>query len=229
MTDDQAVTAAYDPAAPERWLQSRARARRRRLAEARAAARRRVGRRGTALVAAAMMLGAGGATAAQQSAQPAKPTARTGVSVLRLGSEGAAVAHLQRALGIPADGVFGRQTRRAVRIFQRKRGLAVDGIAGPVTLAALGLRSTPAAPAPAGDRSGILARIAACESGGNPRAVSPDGRYRGKYQFSRATWRGLGGTGDPAKAPEAEQDRRAAALLAREGTRPWPHCGRRAR
>ena len=156
-------------------------------------------------------------------------TARTGVSVLRLGSEGAAVAHLQRALGIPADGVFGRQTRRAVRIFQRKRGLAVDGIAGPVTLAALGLRSTPAAPAPAGDRSGILARIAACESGGNPRAVSPDGRYRGKYQFSRATWRGVGGTGDPAKAPEAEQDRRAAALLAREGTRPWPHCGRRAR
>ena len=40
--------------------------------------------------------------------------------------------------------------------------------------------------------------------------MSADGRYRGKYQFSRATWRALGGKGDPAKAPEARQDRLAA-------------------
>ena len=59
-----------------------------------------------------------------------------------------------------------------------------------------------------------LQRIAQCESGGNPAAVSPSGEYRGKYQFSRATWRAMGGTGDPAQAPEAEQDQRAAALLA---------------
>ncbi|MDX6699910.1 MAG: Transglycosylase-like domain, partial [Baekduia sp.] len=32
--------------------------------------------------------------------------------------------------------------------------------------------------------------------------------------------------GDPAAAPEAEQDRIAAALLAAEGTSPWPVCGR---
>ena len=50
--------------------------------------------------------------------------------------------------------------------------------------------------------------------------MSADGRYRGKYQFSRATWRALGGKGDPAKAPEARQDRLAAKLLALSGTSP---------
>ena len=57
-------------------------------------------------------------------------------------------------------------------------------------------------------------------------AVSPDGRYRGKYQFSRATWRAMGGKGDPAAASEAEQDRIAAALYASQGASPWPSCGR---
>jgi len=54
--------------------------------------------------------------------------------------------------------------------------------------------------------------------------VSADGRYFGKYQFSRATWRSVGGRGNPAAAPEAEQDRRAARLFARDGTAPWPNC-----
>jgi hypothetical protein len=72
----------------------------------------------------------------------------------------------------------------------------------------------------------VLARIAQCESGGDPTAVSSSGAYRGKYQFSRATWRELGGTGDPAAAPEAEQDQRAAVLYAQRGTAPWPVCGR---
>ena len=71
---------------------------------------------------------------------------------------------------------------------------------------------------------GVLERIARCESGGDPTAVSADGRYRGKYQFDRATWRSLGGSGDPADAPEAEQDHRAARLHVRQGTAPWPSC-----
>jgi hypothetical protein len=70
----------------------------------------------------------------------------------------------------------------------------------------------------------ILKKIAMCESGGDPRAVSPDGKYRGKYQFSRPTWRSVGGHGDPAKASEYEQDKRALKLYKREGTRPWPNC-----
>jgi hypothetical protein len=72
-----------------------------------------------------------------------------------------------------------------------------------------------------------LARIAACESGGRANAVSPDGTYRGKYQFDFSTWRGVGGTGDPAAAAEPEQDYRAWLLYLRRGAQPWPVCGRR--
>jgi hypothetical protein len=70
-----------------------------------------------------------------------------------------------------------------------------------------------------------LEAIAACESGGNPAAIGGGGAYRGKYQFDYGTWASVGGSGDPAAAPEAEQDKRAALLLARSGTSPWPVCG----
>jgi peptidoglycan hydrolase-like protein with peptidoglycan-binding domain len=52
---------------------------------------------------------------------------------------GTSVTDLQRALGIPADGVFGRDTARAVRAFQRRHGLKADGVVGPATWAALGI------------------------------------------------------------------------------------------
>jgi hypothetical protein len=70
-----------------------------------------------------------------------------------------------------------------------------------------------------------LQAIAACESGGNPAAIGGGGAYRGKYQFDYGTWASVGGSGDPAAAPEAEQDRRAQMLLDRSGTSPWPVCG----
>lgn len=70
-----------------------------------------------------------------------------------------------------------------------------------------------------------LDEIADCESHGNPRAVSSDGIYRGKYQFDKGTWKAMGGTGDPAKAPELEQDLRAAALYKAATSSPWPNCG----
>jgi hypothetical protein len=71
----------------------------------------------------------------------------------------------------------------------------------------------------------ILDRIAACESKGNPRAVGGGGAFRGKYQFTYGAWQNVGGKGDPAAASEAEQDRKAARLLKRSGTSPWPVCG----
>ena len=70
-----------------------------------------------------------------------------------------------------------------------------------------------------------LNQIAWCESKGNPRAIGGGGAYRGKYQFSFGTWASVGGRGDPAAAPEREQDRRAAMLLTRSGAGHWPVCG----
>jgi hypothetical protein len=104
-----------------------------------------------------------------------------------------------------------------------------DGVVGPITRRALGLRpfargSIRRTRSVAMPRT--LRRIARCESGGDPTAVSPGGRYRGKYQFSRATWRHLGGRGDPAKAPEWLQDRMALKLYRERGTDPWPSCSR---
>ena len=144
------------------------------------------------------------------------------------------------------DALVAREQRREAAAVRRERAAAIDagGRAGggggatdradpapprPPSPAA------PAAPAAAGGASAVpggpsqevLDRIAACESGGDPRAVSASGQYRGKYQFDPGTWRGVGGTGDPAAASEAEQDLRAAMLYAQSGPAPWPVCGYR--
>ena len=94
------------------------------------------------------------------------------------------------------------ERKRALRAKARKRAAARQSTASPQ-----------------------LQAIAACESGGNPAAIGGGGAYRGKYQFDYGTWASVGGSGDPAAAPEAEQDKRAAILLARSGTSPWPVCG----
>lgn len=53
------------------------------------------------------------------------------VSFLRLGSKGEEVKILQAKLGILADGIFGKDTEKALRNFQSQKGLMSDGIAGP--------------------------------------------------------------------------------------------------
>lgn len=63
--------------------------------------------------------------------------------LLGRGSASDAVRDLQRnlsALGYPLalDGIFGRDTEKAVRAFQRDQGLDADGIAGPRTFSAIG-------------------------------------------------------------------------------------------
>ncbi len=193
--------------------------RERRAAAFRRRRRRLRGRTGIAAAIASLTFLTGGAIAA--------PAGGGGADTTQTATTVDAVSAVQQKLGVAVDGVFGPQTRAAVKRFQRANGLTVDGIVGPATLQALGLSSTAvtaqargAAPA-AGSQ---LERIAQCESGGDPTAVSADGTYRGKYQFSRATWRAMGGSGDPAAAPEAEQDRRAALLLQRQGPSAWPVC-----
>jgi hypothetical protein len=103
------------------------------------------------------------------------------------------------------------ELRRSVSILERMTGPAPQGGAVPAS--------------PAGSTNPTLEAIAACESGGDPTAVGGGGLYRGKYQFSYETWQSVGGSGDPAAAPEAEQDRRAAMLLERDGAGHWPVCG----
>lgn len=65
---------------------------------------------------------------------------------MRRGAAGPAVAQVQAALGIPADGLFGRQTELAVMDFQRQSCLAVDGVVGPETWSALFGSSVAVAP-----------------------------------------------------------------------------------
>ena len=213
-----------DLSSPVPWRRSLRASQTRRVQRARR--RRNVlrGRAGVTLAVAVFSFAAAGALA-QDAATPLAPGVQSTDTVRAL----------QQKLGIRADGVYGPKTRAAVKRFQRAHGLAADGVAGPQTLAALGVSAAApkaqeaddnsSAAAPSGDAAATLQRIAQCESGGNPSAVSADGTYRGKYQFDRDTWRAMGGTGDPAEAPEAEQDRIAAALLAQRGTAPWPVCG----
>ncbi|NJO80387.1 MAG: hypothetical protein HC827_19000 [Cyanobacteria bacterium RM1_2_2] len=66
---------------------------------------------------------------------------------MRRGAVGPGVADVQSALGIPADGIFGRHTQLAVMEFQRRCGLLVDGVVGPETLSALFGGSVASAPA----------------------------------------------------------------------------------
>lgn len=54
-------------------------------------------------------------------------------------SGSSSVSDVQKALGVPADGVFGPQTAAAVKHFQSAHGLTADGVVGPATAEALGI------------------------------------------------------------------------------------------
>jgi g-D-glutamyl-meso-diaminopimelate peptidase len=63
--------------------------------------------------------------------------------LLKKGSKGEAVTRLQQGLQQlghdpgTIDGIFGRNTERAVRDFQTNNGLTADGVVGPKTWTAL--------------------------------------------------------------------------------------------
>jgi hypothetical protein len=71
-----------------------------------------------------------------------------------------------------------------------------------------------------------LAKLRACESGGNYRTNTGNGYY-GAYQFALSTWRGLGYSGRPDQASPATQDAAVRKLQARSGWGQWPACSRR--
>jgi hypothetical protein len=228
MTHNRSTHAVRDP-----WRDSLRNSRERRNA-ARRAHRWSLRRRGVAACAVAVMALGGGAAVASNGGTGASQSETSAASVtLKPGTSGSAVKRLQRKLGLRADGVYGSATKRAVKSFQKRAGLKADGVAGPATLQRLGVRVSPSetTKAPSGGGSStsvpaVLQRIAQCESGGDPTAVSSGGTYRGKYQFTRSTWRRLGGSGDPAKAPEWLQDRLALKLYRQSGADSWPACSK---
>lgn len=76
----------------------------------------------------------------------ARPNVETAyAAVYQQGNRGTTVKTIQRKLknwgyyNGAVDGIFGSQTKTAVKYFQRKNGLKVDGIVGNQTLKALGM------------------------------------------------------------------------------------------
>ncbi len=80
---------------------------------------------------------------------PISQTSQTAYAqVIKQGNTGETVKTIQRKLKNwgyykgAVDGIFGAQTREAVKYFQRKNNLKVDGIVGNKTLSALGMSSS---------------------------------------------------------------------------------------
>lgn len=148
----------------ELWEKSllRSQHRRRSLEQARAN-RKPVRRAGGMAIAAAAVFPAATGVATADSSQPAVTHV-----------QGASVASVQRALGIAADGIWGPETRRAVRSYQRAHGLTVDGIVGPQTLASLGLASGASASAASASGAGGSATVSAVQS---KLGISADGVF----------------------------------------------------
>ena len=69
----------------------------------------------------------------------------------------------------------------------------------------------------------VWAKLAQCESGGNPATNTGNGFY-GMYQFTLETWQSLGGTGYPHEADAATQTEMAKKLQAKAGWGQWPGC-----
>jgi soluble lytic murein transglycosylase-like protein len=145
--------------------------------------------------------------------------AATGALALGATQAAGAPAHAAAPTGAQAE-VMNRmvQTTERVKTAAHKKAKAEKQSGAAATTAS-------ASPESYGVSQSTLDAIAACESGGDPTAVSAGGTYRGLYQFDQATWESVGGTGDPAAASPAEQSMRAAMLYSQSGSSPWPVCG----
>ncbi|MEK6271765.1 MAG: transglycosylase family protein [Actinomycetota bacterium] len=167
------------------------------------------------LLAVAGALGLGLSVASQAIGAPAHPPAkqRSGAPQSVRHAEHAKLAVLDKP---------GNRFSRSLEVARRQVRRAQAAESAQSTRDPAGSYPTPES---VGVSSATLSAIASCESGGDPTAVSADGAYHGKYQFDYGTWASVGGSGDPATAPEAEQDYRAALLYASSGSSPWPICG----
>jgi peptidoglycan hydrolase-like protein with peptidoglycan-binding domain len=157
------------------------------------------------------------------------------------GDQGIQVAQVQQLLQrfhytVDVDGVYGPQTEKAVRSWQRSNGLQVDGEAGPATLSSLlkaarlnnATQVTPVVPPPIPHYDQWV-RLAQCESGGDW-SINTGNGYYGGLQFNLTAWRNSGGTqfaSRPDLASAAQQMTAAEKLLDLQGWGAWPQCARR--
>ncbi|MBR4868803.1 MAG: spore cortex-lytic enzyme [Clostridia bacterium] len=92
----------------------------------------------------------------------------------KMGSSGSEVREIQTRLkkwgyySGSVDGIYGTRTKNAVIYFQRKNGLSADGIAGPSTLAAMGIRSSQNDTGYSTNDFNLLARLISAEARGEP-------------------------------------------------------------
>ena len=154
------------------------------------------------------------------------------------------IVHRQQAL-VRAE-ALGEQAKEAERIRAERAAAAAAAAAvtvpssttvSPTTVSptAVSAPVSTVGDSPHGERPTAeqWAALRHCESSGQYDRLNPNGRYRGAYQFSRATWDWIASKvnqallgGDPAAASPADQDAMAVALYDQEGAKPWPQCGR---
>lgn len=99
-------------------------------------------------------------------------------AVVKYGSSGSTVRSIQTKLKRwgyytgSIDGIFGANTRKAVRYFQSRNGLAVDGIVGAKTASAMGITLTGTSSSSQGGYSSsdvyLLAKLVYGEARGEP-------------------------------------------------------------
>src|SRR4051794_7098424 len=97
--------------------------------------------------------------------------------VFKKGSHGKRVVVVQRALGLHADGLFGKGTKRAVKRFQRRHGLTADGIVGPATWALIRRRRVAARAPRAHERSRAHGKTGAVKRLQRALHVTADGAF----------------------------------------------------
>ena len=184
-----------DLACHDIWNESLERSRARRLAAAQRRDLLLPSARGASMAAALFV--AGGSSGMVVDGLAGSTDTAAAATSAKVRHRGGGVAEMQRKLGVPADGVFGPQTERALRRWQRRRGLTADGIAGPVTRRAMGLGS-----------GAVLKRKRA---NGQRRSAGRSRRSRGQRGRShrgggvRALQRRLGVPADGAFGPQTER------------------------
>jgi hypothetical protein len=123
--------------------------------------------------------------------------------------------------------VFGvRKSARHAKPSKAAPTLAAAGMTASFVAADAAVLAATASAAASSASDSDLAKLRACESGGNYATNTGNG-YFGAYQFALATWHSLGYSGRPDQASPATQDAAVRKLQARSGWGQWPACSRR--